>query len=112
MAENLRTLITNKRIKFSPTAGLHRDGTSLSDELKRLIIKQVQTWYRFDHEINEHDDRAVAVGMAAMEATLNSPLPTAKSKPTPPYKLQQGFTPGGGFRGYEHFAKKGNFGLK
>lgn len=111
MAENLRTLISNKKICFSRTAGIARDGSTLADELKKLIIKQVQTWYRFDHEYNEHDDRTVAVGMAAMEATLNSPLLPARQKPTPPNTSQTPFSPGGGFVN-QHFARRGTFGIK
>lgn len=72
MAENLRTLIVNGRLRIYPNAGLLTlsDGTheDLVDELSQLIVVEQgnQGKYRFDHLPGKHDDRACVVGMAAL----------------------------------------------
>lgn len=61
---------------------------SLNDELQRLIIKHTSYGYRFDHTAAFHDDRAVAVGMGALELVRNelpnwTPPVSIKRKPEP-----------------------------
>ena len=85
LAECLRSLVVNRKLKWHPTAGnlTLPDGEveTFSQELSRLIIKPTQYGYRMDHtteqETNKgpdgmkgvkrrHDDRAVAVGMMCL----------------------------------------------
>lgn len=76
MAENLRSLIVNKQLVWYEGAGnLLVDGKqdTLVDEIAGLVIKPTPYGYRFDHEAGFHDDRAVAVGMAALFACRQDP---------------------------------------
>lgn len=71
MAVHLHSLIANKRLAWYPKAGnlltdRYPQGHDLGEELCSLAVKPTTYGYRFDHEANEHDDRAVAVGMAAL----------------------------------------------
>jgi hypothetical protein len=70
LAEALRTLVVNRRIAWYPGAGslVLPDGRveTLSDELAGLVTRPMAYGYRFDHESGRHDDRSVAVGMAAL----------------------------------------------
>jgi hypothetical protein len=76
MAETLRTLVTNNRLAVYPGAGsLVVDGRveTLVDELLGLVLRPTPYGYRFDHEANFHDDRAVAVGMACLRLLRMDP---------------------------------------
>jgi hypothetical protein len=76
MAENLRSLISSGKITWYPGAGsLPVDGRleTLGDELMQLVLKVTPYGYRFDHEANYHDDRAVAVGMMALRLEQMDP---------------------------------------
>jgi hypothetical protein len=67
MAELLRDAIVNRRIQWFPGEGRHpyKPEDDFTEELANLIIKELPgRKYRFDHELNSHDDRAVSVGMA------------------------------------------------
>jgi len=67
MAEMLRTTILGQRLLWAPGMGSHpiQPEEDFTTELSNLIIKQMPSGkYRFDHEVNQHDDRACAVGMA------------------------------------------------
>lgn len=91
MAEALRSLIVNKLICWYQGAGLLVvDGQqeSFSDELAGLILKPTPYGYRFDHEAQFHDDRAVAVGMAALYV-LKEPMGAWRDAP-PPMVEQRG----------------------
>jgi hypothetical protein len=79
LAECLRSLIVHRRLKFGPSHGMLvlADGRieSLADELSRLVLKPTAFGYRIDTQAKTengqplfHDDRAVAVGMAALAA--------------------------------------------
>lgn len=81
LAECLRHLLVNKKLRYHPSAGsLVKAGggvETLTDELGQLVVKPTQYGYRIEHhtyKANEppkfvcHDDRAVSVGMAALEA--------------------------------------------
>jgi hypothetical protein len=87
-AENLRTLMTNRKIVFSLFTGLV-GGSTLLDEFKSVIAKQKIYGTRIDHRHNEHDDRVCAVGLAALCAVQESepgPVPQkgiATDEPTP-----------------------------
>lgn len=72
MAQNLRSLIVNDRLKWYPgcgdvvtAAGVH----TLADEVGELIIRPMGYGWRMDHLPRNHDDRAVALGMMALTAT-------------------------------------------
>jgi hypothetical protein len=72
MAQNLRGLIVSNRLAFYPSCGeIIVDGevSSLVDELSSLLLVPTSYGYRFDHTNHEHDDRAVALGMASLIAT-------------------------------------------
>ena len=81
----LRERIVNKRIVWYPGCGdlLVEDGRTetLEQELAALRVKRTSYGFRFDHDNNKHDDRAVALGMLALYAsehpakldTLNEP---------------------------------------
>jgi hypothetical protein len=85
MAATLRSLVVNRQLVWYPGAGdlvLAGGGVeTLADELVRLIMKPTPYGYRFDHETRVidgrsfHDDRAVAIGMAALFAARNPPAP-------------------------------------
>jgi len=87
LAQNLRTLILSRRIRWPrgcgalalPTGLPLSDPSSLTSELGDLITRAMSYGYRFDHEGGGHDDRAVSVGMAALFAVAAPPL----SLPTP-----------------------------
>jgi hypothetical protein len=77
MAEVLRDLIVNKRLLWYPGAGTLQtpDGLdTLVDELAGLVTVPMSYGYRFDHELNKHDDRAVVLGMGST-VLLHRPLP-------------------------------------
>jgi hypothetical protein len=76
MAENLRSLIVSKQLVWYPGAGtlvVNGYQETLVDEIAGLIIKPTPYGYRFDHEAAFHDDRAVAIGMAALHAVRMDP---------------------------------------
>lgn len=82
MAANLRSLIASRRIRWAESIGPtppHTNSplpgaTSFEDELSQLLLRVTPSGYRFDHKSGKHDDRAVAVGMAALFAVSAPPL--------------------------------------
>lgn len=77
MAQLLKTSVQNRKITWSPMAGILPEKTdagkiiedrSFAQELSMLITKPMSYGYRFDHESGRHDDRACAVGMALVYA--------------------------------------------
>jgi hypothetical protein len=85
MAQTLRALIVDKRLLWAPRCGLlrvedRRTGQvreeTFADELVGLRVKPMPYGFRFDHEVQKHDDRAVAVGMALSRA-LEYPATTS-----------------------------------
>jgi hypothetical protein len=83
MAELLRDLIVNRRLLWYPNAGTLVTPTgleTLADELAALVTVPTSYGYRFDHELNKHDDRAVVLGMGAV-ILLHKPLPGRFSAP-------------------------------
>jgi hypothetical protein len=75
LAQHLRSIIVNKQLLWYPSAGelmVTKYGKTMvetfEDELAALRVKKMPYGYRFDHEQQKHDDRAVCVGMAAMRA--------------------------------------------
>lgn len=75
LAMHLRSIIANEQLLWYPTAGdlivekYGRTSTeTFADELAALRVKRMPYGYRFDHEAQKHDDRAVAVGMASLRA--------------------------------------------
>lgn len=77
MAQLLKTSVQNRKITWSPMAGMLPEKTdagkiiedrSFAQELSMLITKPMSYGYRFDHESGRHDDRACAVGMALVYA--------------------------------------------
>ena len=72
LAQLLRRLIVEGRLVWYPAAGNLSlpDGKTetLMDELRHLRVKKMPYGFRFDHENQKHDDRAVAIAMAALRA--------------------------------------------
>jgi hypothetical protein len=79
LAECLRSLVVHRRLRFGPSHGILvlPDGRieTLADELPRLVLKPTAFGYRIDTQAKTangqplfHDDRAVAIGMAALAA--------------------------------------------
>lgn len=66
LAMVLRTRIVNRTLVWAPGTGDLVGGDSLETELAGLRVKRMSYGFRFDHENNKHDDRAVALGMAAL----------------------------------------------
>lgn len=67
MAQHLRAIVVERRLAWYPGAGALGDDT-LVDELSGLRVRKMPYGYRFDHENQKHDDRAVAIGMASLRA--------------------------------------------
>lgn len=77
MAQHLRAMICEGRLAWYEGCGNLEvvdkiKGTArvetLADELVALRVKRMPYGYRFDHEHQKHDDRAVAITMAAIKA--------------------------------------------
>ncbi len=67
-AQWLRQRIVNRTIAWYPGCGaIGKD--SLEDELVALRVKRMSYGYRFDHENQKHDDRAVALCMAGVRCS-------------------------------------------
>lgn len=85
MAQHLRARIVNRLIAWPPGTGdLDVKGRteSLLDELVALRVKRRPYGFRFDHENQKHDDRAVAIGMADLRAvTLPFTRPVGNARP-------------------------------
>lgn len=64
MAQLLKNMIQNRRMKWSAEAGRLEgvEDDTFAKELARLIKKPMAYGYRFDHEAGRHDDRSSAVG--------------------------------------------------
>ena len=67
MAQQLRALVVERRLAWYDGCGAIGSET-LVDELVGLRVKRMPYGFRFDHENQKHDDRAVAIGMAASKA--------------------------------------------
>jgi hypothetical protein len=112
LLENLRTLLQNRRIRYSATVGSHPyDGTTLVSELKSVLKKKMAYGFRIDHENGLNDDRVIAVGMAALEAVSSSTPPPQRQLNNKPPQQSLPFRPGGGFS-IDHFSKRGWFNLR
>lgn len=115
MLENLRTLLQNRKIRFTSTAGSHAfDGSTLATEFKEVLTKKMSYGYRLDHSSDKHDDRVVAVGMAALEALKNwEPQPELQN-PKPPQRdvVHEHRSISSGFGGRSYVNHRGHFGLK
>lgn len=73
LAQNLRTLILNHRLKIYPRAGLLQlaDGRheDLVDEMSQLVVEEkTNGTYRLNHLPNKHDDRTICLAMACLAA--------------------------------------------
>lgn len=98
MAANLRSLIASRRIRWPEFTGptpphtnvLLPGADSLESELSQLLLRVTPSGYRFDHKSGKHDDRAVAIGMAALFA-VNAPPLAEFAPPTPLAKSQFDF---------------------
>jgi hypothetical protein len=71
MCQTLRSLLSNRRMRFAPNCGVI-GGTTLADELKQVVSKSMTYGERIDHKSTGWDDRTVAVGQAAMEAIIGT----------------------------------------
>lgn len=85
MAELLRTSIMGQRLLYPVGIGAHpndRNDTFVT-ELCGLIVKVLPgRKYRFDHEVNKHDDRACSVGMGLI-ALHEEYIPSSLLVPQP-----------------------------
>ncbi len=72
MAANLRNLLVNGKMSFYPRAGelYLPDGRceDIVDEISEVSIKPMAYGYRIINDGHTHDDRTVALGMAALQA--------------------------------------------
>lgn len=68
LAQHLRAIVADRRLVWYPNAGALPDDT-LEDELSGLRVKRMSYGYRFDHEVQKHDDRAFVIAAAALKAT-------------------------------------------
>lgn len=76
MAILLQSLIVKQRLLWYNKCGYQKvtnkakreEEQDLTWELKQLVVKRMSYGWRFDHESGHHDDKAVAVGMAALTA--------------------------------------------
>jgi hypothetical protein len=85
LAELLRTVILDRRFRFAPGTAAHPTvpNDDLVEELSSLVIKYLPgRKYKFDHEINKHDDRACSIGMALI-ALHEEYLPGSHLLPKP-----------------------------
>lgn len=73
LAQVLLGLIVNRRVRWYAGAGRCGDG-DLERELAALVVKPTAAGWRFDHAANNHDDRAVALGMACV-TVMEQPAP-------------------------------------
>lgn len=85
MAQVLRGSIVDRELAWYPGCGQLGD-ESLVDELSALVVKKMSYGFRFDHERQMHDDRAVALGMGALACPRFphaevSKIPEAKPMP-------------------------------
>ena len=83
MAVFLQNMIRNKRISWSPQAGLlpGAEDATFAQELCRLVLKPMSYGWRWDHESGRHDDRAACVGMGILYA-MPECRPLGKHGPT------------------------------
>lgn len=97
MAELLRSLIVNRQIAWYPGCGSLpvKDGKTetLKDELLGLVTRPMSYGYRFDHEATKHDDRAVAIGMAAVKILAGIVPHRFEVPPTPEKPTRDLFRP-------------------
>lgn len=108
MFENLRSLLQNRRMRFTSDVGMHPyDGSSLLTEFKSVLRKKMTYGDRIDHESGEHDDRVVSVGMGALHAVTSSTPPPQQQLRTQPQEA--GFVGLGGGFSSEHFLRRGHF---
>lgn len=65
MLRLIQTMIRNKRIAWSPEAGLLPGASddTLAKELSRLVVKPTIYGFRADHESGGHNDRSATIGM-------------------------------------------------
>lgn len=72
MAQCLRALVVNHRLAWFPGCGSiqmpNGNPHTLVDEFTELITKSMSYGFRIDHLPSRHDDRAVSLGMACVEA--------------------------------------------
>ncbi len=67
MCQCLKSMLSNRQIVFAPNCGLI-GSTTLADELKSVIGKQMIYGERIDHSSKGHDDRAVVCGQTLIQA--------------------------------------------
>jgi hypothetical protein len=82
LAQHLRAVIVERRLVWYPRAG-DLGAETLVDELSSLRVRRMPYGYRFDHENQKHDDRAVAIGMAALKAVEHAPASYHTGNPRP-----------------------------
>lgn len=82
MAIHLRALIVNQKLVWYDRCGYQKvvhpitnreEEQTFETELKGLVVVKKAYGWRFDHESNAHDDKAVAVGMGALAAVEFKP---------------------------------------
>ena len=90
MAQTLRAFIAGQQVAWYPNCGRldTPDGPeTIEDELPQLVTKRMPYGYRFDHELQRHDDRAVALAMAltrAVQFPAAEPQRYSAPPPQPP----------------------------
>ncbi len=66
LCSSLRTAVSHRRVRWYPGCGSLGDTDTLELELARLVTKQKDYGYRFDHAATGHDDRAFCVALAVL----------------------------------------------
>jgi len=91
MAENLRSLVVNQRLKLYPNAGhLEKaDGSTdtLITEIANLITVEKNGFYRLDHRPGFHDDIYCALAIAALETVKYRSIPRIAFPPLQEKKM-------------------------
>lgn len=111
MCQCLKALLTNRQMVFAPNCGLIGSST-LADELKSVIGKQMIYGERIDHSSKDHDDRVIVTGQTVIQAIQNTEkgwVPQQKRPETPQAEQKPVVPPDRFARNWA--AKRGLFGM-
>ncbi len=78
LAQQLRGCIASRSVAWYPKCG-----RELETEIEKLVVKKMSYGFRIDHTSTEHDDQAVALGMALVRAEHYPCVPGVSPLPDP-----------------------------
>lgn len=89
IAQDLRAAVLTRKLRWHPDQGAITTAkgilSTVVDELASLVTRKMPYGYRFDHTAQQHDDRAVVLGMGITEALKLPPRPNVqKNVPVAP----------------------------